>query len=201
MSLILDALRKSDRQRSRRATEQLRWGPGPASSKPPQHGPAWLAFGLLALLLLGAAAWLGTWLANPAAGDGQNMENGSPRTSPQRSAASVRSLSAELATPAEQQSGTAAAAEPGGAETVAARDSLLVAPDLSEMPQDFRQQLPPLEINVHAWSEVPAERFVLINMQRFAEGERLPEGLQLRQVTPDGVVLEYRGELFTLTQR
>ncbi|MDX1442211.1 MAG: general secretion pathway protein GspB [Gammaproteobacteria bacterium] len=214
MSLILDALRKSDRQRNRRAQEQLRWGPGPAREA--RRRPRTLlviALLLAALLLVGASAWLGSWLAaggtssvaeSDESGAG-NMENGPPDARrDDQGRGEVRALQGELdvARPAAPEPGTAGplVAEPA-ASVAGTSQEYLAAPALAEMPQDFRERLPELVINVHAWTETPAQRFVLINMQRYAEGDRLKEGPRLLAITPDGAVLEFDGERFSLPQR
>ena len=46
-----------------------------------------------------------------------------------------------------------------------------------------------LVLNAHVYSEDPAERFVILNMQKYKEGEQIPEGPDLEQVTRDGVIL------------
>jgi general secretion pathway protein B len=58
--------------------------------------------------------------------------------------------------------------------------------------------LPALRLDLHAWAELPAERYALINMHRVREGDMLPEGARVQQITRDGVVLDYRGTEFLL---
>jgi general secretion pathway protein B len=58
--------------------------------------------------------------------------------------------------------------------------------------------LPALRLDLHAWAELPAERYALINMHRVREGDTLPEGPRVQQITRDGVVLDYRGTEFLL---
>jgi general secretion pathway protein B len=53
-----------------------------------------------------------------------------------------------------------------------------------------------LRLDVHVFSEQPAERFVFVNMQKYREGERLQEGPQLDEITPDGVILSLGGQRF-----
>src|SRR5690606_20535318 len=94
MSLILDALRKSDRERQRNAAERLREGPQPAGVSAP---PAWMMPLLLAALLtsLSALAWAILSQDQPLTGNqagqpGEKVENNAPR-------GAVRPLGAELA--------------------------------------------------------------------------------------------------------
>lgn len=55
-----------------------------------------------------------------------------------------------------------------------------------------------LHIDLHVYSESPADRFVFINMNQYRESGVLAEGPTLREITPEGVVLEYRGTMFLL---
>ena len=58
--------------------------------------------------------------------------------------------------------------------------------------------LPPLDLQLHVNSDIPANRFVMINGRRYKEGERLQEGLLLIQVAAAGAVLEIDGRQFLL---
>jgi hypothetical protein len=219
MSLILDALRKSDRQRNHAASEQLRWAPGPA--RPAVSGQ--LLVGLIIALVLAIAGavgvWVGSQLASTSAeftdrgpergpaGGKRIMENAASGNTLRPEAGEVRSLSGELAARRDGASALESAPinsaqdKPAHTETPVVNDTILHAPALSQMPEDYRAGLPALTINVHAWTEQPGQRFILINMQRYAEGDRLREGPLVRQITRDGVVLEHRGEIFSLSQR
>lgn len=55
-----------------------------------------------------------------------------------------------------------------------------------------------LNLNIHVYSEVRNERFVMINSRRYKEGERLTEGPVVESIQPDGVVLSERGKRFLL---
>ena len=61
--------------------------------------------------------------------------------------------------------------------------------------------LPELRLDLHVYAENPAERFVFINMRKLREGEALPEGVRVEQITPDGVDLFYQGKRFALAGR
>lgn len=65
-------------------------------------------------------------------------------------------------------------------------------PLLSELPFEVREKLGQLQINVHSYSENPAERLVFINMKSFKVGERIGEnGPILKEITPEGVIIDY----------
>jgi general secretion pathway protein B len=59
-------------------------------------------------------------------------------------------------------------------------------------------QLPDLRLDLHVYDANPANRFVFINMRKLKEGESLPEGVRVEQITPDGAQLSYHGTRFTL---
>jgi len=58
--------------------------------------------------------------------------------------------------------------------------------------------VPPLKLELHAYSEKPAERFVFINGRKYREGERLTEGPSVVTIEPNGVVLSQQGQRFQL---
>lgn len=55
-----------------------------------------------------------------------------------------------------------------------------------------------LHLDVHVYSETPQERFVLINMRNYHEGDRLQEGPIVDAITPGGVILSFRGQRFRM---
>ena len=61
----------------------------------------------------------------------------------------------------------------------------------------MRGKLAAYEINAHVYSDQPAKRFVLINMQRFQEGDTLPgSNFKLVEIGPTGIVIDYgRGKV------
>jgi general secretion pathway protein B len=59
--------------------------------------------------------------------------------------------------------------------------------------------VPALNLDLHVYSTKPAERLVFINSRKYREGDTLQEGPVVRQITPDGAILEFRGSQFLLT--
>jgi hypothetical protein len=55
-----------------------------------------------------------------------------------------------------------------------------------------------LNIDIHVYSEKPADRFVFINMNQYREKATLEEGPLLQEITTEGVILEYLGAVFLL---
>lgn len=58
----------------------------------------------------------------------------------------------------------------------------------------------PLHLDIHVWSDVPAERFVFLNMRKYGEGAELPDGARIEEITRDGVVLSQSGQRFVLNR-
>jgi general secretion pathway protein B len=79
-------------------------------------------------------------------------------------------------------------------EKIPPNDNLPVWPQVSS--QLFQQINSGLHLDVHVYSELPAQRFVLINMQKYHEGEKLQEGPVVDEITANDVILSYRGQRF-----
>jgi len=59
-------------------------------------------------------------------------------------------------------------------------------------------QVPDLRLDLHVYDANPANRFVFINMRKLKEGETLPDGVRVEQITTTGVELSFHGKRFTL---
>jgi general secretion pathway protein B len=102
MSYILDALRKSDQQRQRGAAPTLPAAPAPAAAP---RQPAFLAYGLLAAVLVGAGmaiGWLRPWQPEQAAPGRPEPVAAKPLESNPRLAAPAPSAMAPRPTPEAQ---------------------------------------------------------------------------------------------------
>ena len=73
-------------------------------------------------------------------------------------------------------------------------------PELGELPSAFRQSLPPMKLTLHYFNAEPARRFVLINGVRAIEGQPVEGGMTVVEIRADGVVLEFRGTRFFLSR-
>ena len=60
-----------------------------------------------------------------------------------------------------------------------------------ELPQDRRAEFPALRLTVHFYAEREAERFVLINGERYTEGQRVGPGTRLVEIRQRGAVVEF----------
>ena len=57
---------------------------------------------------------------------------------------------------------------------------------------------PPLHLDLHVYYPEPSRRVVFISGARYREGDRINGGAVVREIVPDGVVLEDRGRRFLL---
>jgi len=215
VSFILDALKKSEAERQRQA--------GPALLEmrvvaPQRRLPVWVvALGALLVLNVLGLSWYAWHLAAPASAPANPPALASGATSPvtASSAAATSAVSAAPASPAPvavpapatTQTSTAV---PGGEGSDNAADlEPAVAPALRGAPdaqanrglQNYTElsgKLPELRLDLHVYAANSADRYAFINMHRVHEGDVTPEGVQVRQITRDGVVLEYRGTGFFL---
>jgi general secretion pathway protein B len=58
--------------------------------------------------------------------------------------------------------------------------------------------VPALRLDLHVYAADRADRYALINMHKVHEGDTLPEGPRVQQITRDAVILNYQGEDFLL---
>ena len=74
-------------------------------------------------------------------------------------------------------------------------------PRWEDLPERLPLELPSLSLDVHVYSESPVQRFVLINLRRYREGERLQEGPLLERITPEGVVVLHGGTRYAVPRQ
>jgi len=67
-----------------------------------------------------------------------------------------------------------------------------------ELPLSVRRSLPALTLNIHVFSEELERRFVLINGERYINGDELPDGARLVDIRREGAVVDYRDYRFLL---
>jgi general secretion pathway protein B len=74
-------------------------------------------------------------------------------------------------------------------------------PRLDTLPAQATAGLPALNLDLHIYASDPAQRAAFINGRRYREGDTLPEGVEVRAITPEGAVLQYRGQRFLLPRQ
>jgi general secretion pathway protein B len=228
MSLILDALRKSEHQRQRDVGPGLAVVPESRAS----HRPAIWVLILAALLLLNilvlVALVLTDWRSDrvvvappapsqaatppvPPAEAGREQLRSAPVILPARPPRDeVRPLATEVVEPPGTPAPGPRPATPGA--TANAAGAAGPAPPAARAAEDARLprfvdlvmrgelNLPHMHLDIHVFSATPAERFVFINMRRYNEGQATQEGPRVERITRDGVIMDYQGQRFLLSR-
>lgn len=212
MSFILDALKKSE-------TERQEQGPAEFANVPSSDDspgvPRWL-WVLGFLLAINVVVLLSLLLRE----DTPDIVNPGPAVQTDTATPGSGSFAERLEEVRDQQPPSAAARQP---DTAAANESVAAAPTQvapvqatpaeTAAPSEFTLralptadelrltgtiQIAELHLDIHVYSDAPADRFVFINMVRHQENSRLAEGPVVREITPEGVILDYLGTEFLL---
>ncbi|HEV2321502.1 MAG TPA: general secretion pathway protein GspB [Gammaproteobacteria bacterium] len=207
MSLILDALRKSERTRQQSLTGQL--GAAETPPRPGRMAVPWVT--LLVILLVINAVVLAVFFWRS---DEHAAAQAVPATPPMAYHPEVRPLSEEAGPPpgtaapappravAVQAAPAAPAAAPAPspqtAGPVMAQNADVGVPSLDTLPVEVRQTLPTLHLDVLGYAMKPEDRFVVINFQRYRVGDATAEGVRVADIVPGGAILEYHGTRFLL---
>ena len=200
MSLILDALRKSERTRQQSLTGQL--GSGELPTGPSRLPVPWLP--IIAAILAANALLLYFLWPHPAPVSATPLQTAATVAAaavPYRP--TVRSLASEAISPDEVPAPVSHLAQPGNPSAVPAQSAAVPAglgalQSIDELAPDVRQALPALHMDVHGYTKDPAERFVVINLKTYRIGNTLAEGPVLKDIVPQGAVLEFHGATFLL---
>lgn len=91
--------------------------------------------------------------------------------------------------------GNGPAAPPGRAGPSNVRTASAI-PSRDDLMASGMGDLPPASLSLHVYDRNPAARFVFVNGTRAKEGDTLPNGLRVDEITPEGTVLSYRGSRF-----
>lgn len=201
MSFILDALKKSETERQEQSGAEFSRVPSSSESSNPLR---WLWL-LAALLLINVAVLIGILLRS---GDNPVEQPAQPVTTPAAVTPAVvvpvvvaekrsQSFEEQVASAVDRQPVVTEAApvEPQPAVAVPAEQRITT---LDQLRLNGSVDLPELHLDIHVFSADPAERFVFINMDKYREGAQIKEGPEVREITPEGVILEYRGQTFLL---
>lgn len=208
MSSILDALKKSERQRGLGRDLIFR------NSAPDERSSlTWFARVVLLTLVLLAVA-IGALLFSLRQSEAPNQPTlmASDSTTEAASApvttlvstrapvASVRVETAhELKDQARREARPPAATKPTIVEELTQTSGQNgEAPWLSSLPESFRSSLPPLDVNIHVYSPEETQRILYINNRQARQGERIQAGVMVEEIVQDGVVLRFRGQRFKL---
>lgn len=177
MSYILEALKKSERERSQVNIATLQTTPQVVFS----NRSLWIGMliGGLALAAVAALAWFvnlqlaRTDAANPVPVPAA-AESSAPEASPAQAAVEPAPAAARDSAPA-ASSGTVAAAQ---------RVSTV-----SELDPAAREKVQSLSLNVVSYSKVPERRFIMVNQRIVRESETVGDGIVVKRILPEGALL------------
>ena len=206
MSFILDALKKSETERQQQSSAEFSSVPASSGNPSPTR---WLWM-LGILLLVNFAVLIGILLKPSPTADAVKLETETEAAQPvasgnefrdqvavavdnrtvQTSEPPVATVPQEVAATAPEQAPTQSASN--------SRVSVAAIPTVDELLLEGTLQIAELHLDIHVFSEVPADRFVFINMTKHREGSTTPEGPVVREIRTDGVVLEHQGRVFLL---
>ena len=207
MSFILDALKKSENERQEQSAAEFSSVP---SGETASRAPRWL-WVLLLLLAVNAVVLVGLVLRDDTqAVITQVVEEPAPREVVTPQPAESGPTFADQIEEARERQPVARAdttARPEVRPDVAAQApaatsepgyTLRALPTAAELRANGTLQMAELHLDIHVFSDAPDDRFVFINMVRHKENSRLAEGPVVKEITPEGVILDYLGTEFLL---
>ncbi len=210
MSYILEALKKSEQERRRSQVPdwQTQHTPPPERRRGKRLWPVLI----VAALLLNAAIltlYLRPWNASePVASEIEPPQTivaatiSEPASEPAAEAPHPPAPSVGLER-VDQSSpvplGTAPFAEPAPPPVSrAVSDQAPSVPRIEDLPLSLRRQLPEIVISLHFYTDSPAARMVRINGRNLRENQRVDENTIVREITEEGVVLDFNGQSFAV---
>jgi general secretion pathway protein B len=209
MSFILDALKKSETDRQQQGGSEFT---GVPTSPQLTSVPRWLWI-VGPLLAINVVVLIGLLLRSDPASPLQASPSGAVTVAPPPTGGLARpSFENQVAAARENppvQQANLGAVEPEPISTNSIK-SVLISQNPSAVPasslyptmQEVRARgsinLPDLHLDIHVFSPNPDDRFAFVNMSKLREGATLSEGPVVTEITPDGVVLQYEGQMFLL---
>ncbi|WP_438864504.1 general secretion pathway protein GspB [Neptunicella sp.] len=71
-------------------------------------------------------------------------------------------------------------------------------PRIDQLPAWVLKELPAMSFSAHMYASEPQERWVTLNGAEIHEGEWINQNLQLERITPQQVILNYKGQQFSM---
>ena len=211
MSLILDALKKSEAERLRGQAPTLLSPLASAPSDTRAYEKSRLPL-LLLIALLMMALILGYFYTKAPATSSPEIGAAPVNETPRQAPASIDPPVVVIPKPVAIEpvalppvavaapSPIVPATTPEISETPAVVPEVIATTriaSLSELPTEQRQQLPTLKLSMHVYSPEASKRFAIIDGQRVNEGSVLGSAV-VEQIRQDGVVLSVQGQSYLL---
>jgi len=224
MSYILEALRRSERERQHMAPPSIH------TSHTIQYGDMshtspgllkWVAIVLLAGAAITAAIlWTQEHPISPVDQAGMPREPAlakpeapAPRTVPSRVSATTQTVHPPEVVRSENPSGRDNSTTPqqpaDGQQAKAPSQTTPIlrepipavpvkqdVPAISQLPVSLQNALPSISIAGHIYADAPAARMVMVNGKITHEGDTIAPGLTLETITPGGIILKFQETRF-----
>lgn len=218
MSYILDALKKADQERTLGDVPDLEtahWGERRAGRS---HRWRWV-WGIIALLVINGvllALLVGRDAEDPAASVASRPDSAAtlPVEPQPRSRSRVIDVprppvrprvNVPVTPPPAARPALPASRPPAPVVTPAtvsapprATGSTPDVPAWDELSLEFRSQFILPHLDVHVYADEPRRRFILVDLQKYREGDTLENGAVLEEILPDSIQLNYEGTRFRM---
>lgn len=215
MSFILDAIKKSERERNRSREPDLH----SLQDSAPRYGAVnrhstgsrlLMLFIAIAILLLGFA-WLGPQVASQFAPLFERATVVDANAAGGAAAKGVENNTAVLNGADSNNSATSGSTSAASIAQSQLQDSSVtqnyyaiddeIPPlhqikELWQLPADYQSTIPKLDFSFHVFSIEPQKRTIIINGRRMREGQMVASGMKLRLITETGVILYSQGRFF-----
>jgi general secretion pathway protein B len=227
MSLILEALRKSEIERQRGQTPTV-FTPvlhqSYSSHSSFKHKLPWILLGVFALGTIGVAAWLANTrnvsTTAATAADAQDLPIATEavtqtapavvdKPAPVANTKPLVNTATQPAVDAEMPAGSLPAQSPAPPVALPAVPDTenAVAPMISQddalpiavLSSELRQQLPPMKFTMHVYSDSPRDRFAIVDGARITEGSLLGPAV-VSEIRRDGLVIEWSGSRYLVAK-
>lgn len=200
MSLILEALRKSEAERRRGQAPDVAMELPPLPARPAAALPRWWP---LVPLVAGMALFAVWWrLRAPSSPPAPPVHPPAAAIPAPRAPVEPPPAPVVIAPVAQVPAPAAGSAPPSAPTPAPAHPRPAVVydtPSVNDLPpppapaEIAATGLPPVRLSMHMWNDVPSQRFVILDGQRMAEGDRRGE-LLVVAIERDGVLLERNGQ-------
>lgn len=194
MSYLLEALKKSDKERRRGAIPDLQTDHSRPSARRKRQGMfSWYLSGVavLALLCGGGLFWwqygLQSSQTDESLPDTVKLlgKKEDPMLIPEAKLNPPRVVvAAKTESVVEEE------------EAAPMVEAMFVPPLLDDLPVAIRAAIPDLSFAGHVYSDVPQKRLIIINNRIVREGDLVGNGLTLEKIDNEGVVLRYESSVF-----
>jgi len=209
MSYILEALKKSDKERQRDEIPDLQADHSLPPLRRQEKKPSSYRMFVVLIAGLACAGSLWYWLSERKTAAPVNISQqiaSAPAPAPApvgEKQPSVKSQPAEkpVVVPVVIKEEIAKNSPPLPVETIPSPppispETKTVVPLMEDLPLSIRAGIPDLTFAGHVYSDLAKKRLIIINNRIVREGDLIDNGLSLEQIDSDGVVLRYERSVF-----